>query len=330
MSTAISYLIYNNYKNNYLTIFNKLLIYYVVGLFIGFAIYIFFPNSTDLWMLLSSYGVELTAPDPHVNRFVSVYFDPNYYSIIAIIPMLLSSLLYLKTNRFIYLLLIGLFAISIFLAGSRSGIVSMVAILLYILLPKVFSVIVSLKVKKGIFFPIITILLLLLMSFPFYIENLETLWGRLLSTGSDDSGNARYSSFLIGVDIIKQYPLFGMGYNYLSQYMLSKGLLSSVDSSLVAILCHFGFVLSSFVFVFIGLFLINLYKRIKAYNDSNLLYFIKIFYFYLFVTIFFASNFNNILFYFFWIIPVMVILFYLYIISKKSKRRAILDFNNRF
>jgi len=141
---------------------------------------------------------------------------------------------------------------------------------------------------------------------------------RIVTIKNDDSAYARYLSFMFAVDITRENLIFGTGYNYLASYMLSMGILSSVDSFILTIICNFGVYLSIIIFFILLILLINLYIKVRTFSDVYLLSFIRYFYVYLIIIIFFSSNFNNILLYFFWITPVLFILFYLSLLSKNK------------
>jgi hypothetical protein len=315
VASSLAVAAYKKFKNRYDILFKKILSFYTVGLIIGYLIYIFFPRSNQLWSFLSAHGIVFHG-DPHTNRFISTYFDPNFYSIIAIIPLLLSLLLYKKTTHFIYLLFALFFIISIFLTVSRSGTASLIILLTYLLTSKLLIIFKTRKIKKNTISSILIIFIFILILYPLYSQKINTLLGRVANIKYDESAYSRYLSFLFAVDIIKKYSFFGMGYNYLAPYMLSRGMQSSVDSSILAAICNFGILFTLIIFFMVFIFLINLYKKIKSLNDTNLSFFVKILYSYLIIVIFFASNLNNILFYFFWILPVTFILFYLSLLSK--------------
>src|SRR5579872_1196726 len=62
---------------------------YLKNLFLGMVIFIFFPSSRSFWLFLSNFGIQFNG-DPHIGRFVSTYFDPNYFGAICCIPFLIS------------------------------------------------------------------------------------------------------------------------------------------------------------------------------------------------------------------------------------------------
>ena len=98
-----------------------------------------------------------------------------------------------------------------------------------------------------------------------------------------------------------------MGYHFLSPFAKEEFRLSTMDSSLLNTLIHFGFLGFS---VILSLFLlwsrsqwVN-FCRIKEKNPS-LYNLFKMMYAYLILMIFFTSQFNNCLYYPFWLIPVI-------------------------
>lgn len=296
--SSLAIVAYEKFKNRYDLLFKRMLLFYAGGLIFGFLLYIFFPKSEDLWKFLSSFGIIFKG-DPHINRFISIYFDPNFYASIGIIPILLSLLLYNRTQRYIYLVYGLLFIVSIFLTVSRSGIASFIMLFMYSLLKELLIVFNNLIIKRRLLYALTISFVLLFLTYPIYSESLDRLIERIVTIKNDDSAYARYLSFMFAIDIIRENLIFGTGYNYLASYMLSMGMLSSVDSSILTIICNFGVFLSIIIFFIVLIFLINLYIKVRTFNDVYLLSFVRYFYVYLIIIIFFSSNFNNILLYFF-------------------------------
>jgi hypothetical protein len=149
-----------------------------------------------------------------------------------------------------------LFIVSIFLTVSRSGIAAFIMLFMYSLLKELFIVFNNLIIKRRLLYALTISFLLLLLTYPIYSESLDRLIERIVTIKSDESAYARYLSFTFGINIIEKNLFFGTGYNYLASYMLSIGMLSSVDSSILTIIYNFGIFLSTIIF-FIVLILDN-------------------------------------------------------------------------
>lgn len=65
---------------NFKYIVNTYINVYIILSIISILILIAFPESTELWGFLSSIGIYFNG-DPHINRIVSTYFDPNFLEI---------------------------------------------------------------------------------------------------------------------------------------------------------------------------------------------------------------------------------------------------------
>lgn len=127
---------------------------------------------------------------------------------------------------------------------------------MYSLLKELFIVFNNLIIKRRLLYALTISFLLLLLTYPIYSESLDRLIERIVTIKSDESAYARYLSFTFGINIIEKNLFFGTGYNYLASYMLSIGMLSSVDSSILTIIYNFGIFLSTIIF-FIVLILDN-------------------------------------------------------------------------
>jgi hypothetical protein len=281
----------------------RIVAFYFLGFLIGAIIYVFFPNSIDFWGFLASHGIIFHG-DPHTNRFISIYFDPNYYSSIVLFPLFTSLYCFLESKSKVEVFYIIVFSLSIFLSGSRSGFMLYVIMLLTFILRTMITSLLKMKVHKKWIYSIIVTIIFLFLLYPIYIDSLETMVGRIDRFQEGSSAYARLISAQLAINLIKEHMFLGLGYNYMASYMMSLGLLSSVDSSILGMLVTLGVPIGG------GIILFSLYLsyRFIIYNSkliSSNLKFMSIFIgFYIIFTILFTSNFNNLLFYFYWIVPV--------------------------
>jgi O-antigen ligase len=306
-ANVAGYLLFHVFRTNIKRTFKYILNNYLVVLIISAFIYIVFPNSFEFWRFLSQYGIMFHG-DPHIHRLVSTYLDPNYYSVIAIIPLVISLYLFSVTREKKQLMFILLIMSSIFLTGSRSGIVAMLLLFTAILFRHV--VIANSFTKTGVR-AVLIISVLSLVASPLYISNITRMLIRLSNILVDPSALHRLHSFIMGLELVFERPLFGIGYNYLSSHIESSGgHLSSVDSSLLSMIINFGSIASFIIISLFILWLIIIFKRSK-YADRDFITFLQNFIVYIFIVMFFAANFNNLLFYQFWLFPIIMIGTYL-------------------
>jgi hypothetical protein len=97
ITSSLAIAVYDKFNYRYDLLFKRMLLFYKFDLIFGFLLYILFPKSEDLWKFLSSFGIIFKG-DPHINIFIYIYFYPNFYASIGIIPILLSLLLYNRTQ----------------------------------------------------------------------------------------------------------------------------------------------------------------------------------------------------------------------------------------
>ncbi|XID91103.1 O-antigen ligase family protein [Paenibacillaceae bacterium WGS1546] len=299
-------LLYRRYKDNFIEGLKFILNTYLILVSLGYLIYLIFPQSAEFWSFLKRYGIEFQG-DPHRHRFVSTYFDPNFFAVIAGIPFLicvhLLSVLREKKYVVYLLLIIG----SIFLTGSRSGVVAFLilvsALFLKDLMKKPFVSKYSVKIFAVLVF-------LTLVISPIYWDNLKKMFGRLWNMSTDPSAMHRLESFLFGLEFILDRPLMGLGYNYLAVHMGDAGLrLNSVDSSVLSLLINFGLIFTCLLIVMFFVWANVTYRRHK--DDAVKQKLFTSFIIYIAITVAFSSNFNNVLFYQFWLFPCVMIGSYL-------------------
>ena len=147
-------------------------------------------------------------------------------------------------------------------------------------------------------------------------------FSKLIHTRTDGTAFARGDSFKLGLAILSDYPLFGVGYNYLRLFV--KGILggSSVDSSVLATVVNFGLIPSS---LFVVMFVVWSVNFISSYNslkekDKEVFLSSRAFFAYLLFVIIFTCHFNNVLYYQFWLVPVVAIFTYYSLCIKQIKK----------
>jgi hypothetical protein len=271
---------------------------------LGFLIFLAFPSSAKLWLFLKSIGIPFRG-DPHEMRFISPYFDPNFFGAIAVIPFLLSwhikktdSLLW---YRWSYLF----FAVTIILTWSRSGIATFLFTLSFLILQKLSNK--AFFQRKGVLI-LIGIGVLFFLVLGISAEQAQYFSRRIFGITHDWSALSRLFSFQWGAQLFLKYP-FGVGYNYLAIFLEE---LSSVGSSLLATLICFGapiFLIICILYVFFCVRECFRFQKIKKVSPILYRWYLS-FFVYLQIVVFFTSWFNNILYFQFWLIPMIAIFRY--------------------
>lgn len=263
---------------------------FVFTLAIGALIFLFFPRAHTFFQLLEGMGIRFLG-DPHERRFISTFFDPNYYCAIAIIPLILT---WQMRHQKPYFALSLLFFLSILLTFSRSGIA---AALLVILAGA------SLQIKKTHFKLLRFLPLLLFLGLPFlFSQEFAYFTSRLVHFLDDPSAQNRFATFQFGISTFLEHPLFGIGYNYLPHFLKEESHLMGIDSSFLTTLLTFGLI-PTLAFATYGVI-----WTVKKWRRFTPLF--KWLYFYLLISILFTSQFNNLLYYQFWLIPVIALFVY--------------------
>lgn len=282
---------------------------YVISVIIGCIIFILFPFSNELWILLASYGISFHG-DPHELRFVSCYFDPNYFAAIACIPFLFSYFIAKQTLKIKDIILSVFFLIFIVLSWSRSGIMTLGFLLFFLIIEGIR--------RKGFIVKNLIINSSLLLVFSsvilyFFLDELFYFLNRFFYFIEDKSALSRFNGFKLGWEWFIQRPFFGMGYYFISLHARKEVQLAALDSSLLNTIINFGFIGSCFLFSKVIKIFYNQWKQFNNIKNRHFLLF-KVFkwlYIYVLIMIFFTSQFNNCLYYPFWLIPVVSFWVYL-------------------
>lgn len=313
VSLVGGYSLYKYYGEDYhLALSFFLRIYVFVGI-LALIIFILFPNSEDLWAVLDQHGIVIHG-DPHRNRMLGTYFDPNYFSVIITLPAIFAFTMYADQRKFIYGVLFLFFCSMIVLSESRSGAATgamvlmmwFIELLLRLLSGRTVSVknirMLGVLATLGIFLAIVL------------ASSVGSLSKRIADTGSDDESSMnRLRSLQIGHEMFMTQPLLGYGYNFAVWELLEKKKNTGLDSSVQMILIDFGVLLSSIIGATFVYWIVKCGRRIRirfgSSSGKNRLW--KFYISYVLIVILFASLFNNILFYPFWEIPVIVLGVYL-------------------
>lgn len=191
---AIKYLILQGVT---LTRFIKTMVgsYLIVAIF-GFIQLAIWPNAMDFYRFLSKFGVYLLNPDPHVNRLISTYLDPNFLGSILLIPIgICVAFVFESKRKYKWIITLIVLLVADFLTVSRSGILGLVLfIVIFLGLSSIHrgkskNIVINIK----IFFSTLTIFLSLPIIYSFI--NNSRIFERILGVASDPSALARISSW---------------------------------------------------------------------------------------------------------------------------------------
>lgn len=247
------------------------------NLILGAVIFFVFPRAHLFFAFLDRFGVHFYG-DPHQRRFISPFFDPNYYAAVACIPLILA---WICRKNVLFLAILA----SIVLTFSRSGIVTCLMLL-------------GLQRKKLPFVFLVGLLATLCFS-----QEIFHFFHRMIDLCSDESALARLDTFKTGLQFFWHHPFFGVGYHYLAPlFFLEFGRLAP-DSSLLITLIDFGLIPTLLGLSYAVFWSVRQFGKLRA--PYRILFFWL--YTYTVICIIFTSQFNNLLYYQYWLIPVIVL-----------------------
>ncbi len=288
---------------------------------IGWVIYLVFPDSVKLWLFLATVGIQFIG-DPHSHRFISTFFDPQYYSCIAVMGMWCVTVLYLHDRRRWHMPMLLFLGLAVFLSLSRSGIATLVFTAAWIGLFRIPRFRLSAKMVALIYLGIVGIGL----SLPLF----SYIWARMVekwtTLTTDASALQRLVTATKALQVFSDNPMMGVGYNYIP--LLGNSDISDTpfyDSSLLSFLVTMGILgFVPFCTLFALFFaraagrLKNALPRKPAVADDLKEFMIV----YLVVVVIFTSQFDNVLIYQFWLIPVMALFSYFCCLEDETDRPA--------
>lgn len=175
--------------------------------------------------------------DPHKNRLVSTFLDPNFAGAFLNIGLIYSTFLFIKEKKFKWLLICLSLFLAIILTFSRS---SYLMFIIGIGLTGIF------KFRK-LLVVLIAALIIIYALTPRIQERIQGIWNL------DITAAERIESWRVGMEIFKKQPLGGVGFNNLSSALEEYNLLrthqdlnthsvSGVDSSLIFVLATTGII----------------------------------------------------------------------------------------
>ena len=285
---------------------------------VGFVQYFLFPRARDFYYLFLKIGVNwYYGSDPHIGRMVGLYFDPNYFSSILIIPtaITIKNLFNEKdsSSRAKHLLFLIIFVASILLTKSRSGFLGLIVLLPIQL---IYTGIKKQNYPLIIVFMIISLFTIIILPF----LNISVV-NRVLSGVSDPSAQSRFWKWKIGIDAFASSPVLGIGFNMSKAYYETVNYSivgTGNDSSLIQVLMCSG-TIGIIIFLF---YLFNLFRNNKINPEYKFVYLAGLV----------ICNFNELLFNPLWFFPITLLItnsyYYKRNIVFKKKIRDLLIINN--
>lgn len=282
---------------------NKVIVFllnlYIVVCILGYIQLIFFPIALDYYNIFYSLGVYWANPDPHINRLLSTYFDPNYLASCLVIPFTIALNKWIEGKENKYLIYLIIYGITVVLTVSRSGILGICLVTMFSFLRRKFT-------RKNAMRNILILLLFIIAMIFLAVFDVRIIQ-RVINSSSDKSTFARFSSWESGYEIIKDNLFFGIGYNMIGSYrqhVLHQNVSLSSGygnySSIILILMSSGIIGCFYAAIALIKTLFFDKKFIAKNHDKSII--IKIIGASLII-----CNFNNLLFYILWIFPVILI-----------------------
>ncbi len=238
--------------------------------------------------------LEMYGYDPHKNRLVSTFLDPNFAGTFLNFGLIYCLYFYLTQKKTKWLFLSVSIALALFLTFSRSAyLMSLVSV----------GLLGVFKFKKLLIL-LVVIFITAFAFVPRFQQRVQGIWNL------DITATERIESWKSGFEIFKSSPLIGVGFNNISTKLEELKLLrtfqdesthsvSGIDSSIIFILATTGILGLSFYLLFWGYILLKFIKNKK--EGINLVSVLLI------LALFLNSQFVNSLFY----PPIMISLFLL-------------------
>ena len=263
----------------------------IVLLIFGFIQYLFYSDLRNLYYL---------GWDEHMHRMFSTFLDPNFsggFFVLFLIFISAIGLYFFQINRIKISLIFVIFWLitlaAVYLTFSRSALIMLfVGAFVFLFLVK--------KLKWILVFIVSFLIFAAISSKSFYIENVNLL--RTASTG------ARLESARIAVEIIKENPVLGVGFNSYKYAQIRYGFRdkesalkshadAGTDNSFLFILATTGIAgFASYLYLLFTI-LKQAFKSYKTYREKNIEYYLAIIVITSFVGIIVNSMFINSLFY---------------------------------
>lgn len=312
----VGYMIWQTYGRHHQEVLRTIVQLYLAVSILSLLILAAFPDSLDLYNVFASLGIPYLA-DPHVWRLISPYLDPNLFAAIILLPLLFA----IAVRMWLPALIM---TVALILTVSRSGIGVAIGVFGLIAVYAMAKIIFHGRVKAShlrrapyLFAIAASVGVALWVAFG------DMIMARL-ETPVTEEGSAlmRLESFQIGLMVMQDYPLFGIGFNYgivtaAERTLVSEhqGVQVGFDSSVQTALINFGAIPVVFLALWFWRWAAQTWRNI---GEARLHFALLVLY--ILVTALITSAVNNILFYQFWLIPVVALCTYFSLLSSSWTR----------
>jgi O-antigen ligase len=232
-------------------ILKKILFFSVFIIFLlGLLQIYFFPSFYDLNMHLKGW-------DPHINRLLSTWFDPNFLGALFALTGIISISDYKTNQKKISLFIFSVSLFGLFLTFSRGS---------YLAFFSSFFLYALIYLRKYLILSLILLFLAYNFNprFNLRINNaLNSAYSLVVKTEKtlDPTSYLRLKSWEVGINLFKKHPFLGVGYNnlpYLQKtewtFLTDSHASSGIDSSLLTVLASSGiFGLFFYLWIFFGI-----------------------------------------------------------------------------
>ena len=293
------------YGSNLQKVINFYIVVFVVNTIVAWVIYFIFPDASQLYAFLSLFGV-IYHGDPHLHRLLGTLFDPNFFGNLLILPILMSLYLFDLTRKKKYIAVFIFLLFSEFFTFSRSSLLGLSLGLMFYYLSDIKTFINNCRIKKSLFINTVILAVSIVSIFYLFPDEIIRITERFTSMRQDESAAHRYNNFMLAINLLSQIDvlIFGIGFNFFSYLGLTK--LSSIDSSVLALMVTLG----------IPIFTITAVTMIHLIRSSlwggfveEKLFVKKVYLNYLIVSVL-LSSFNNLLLFPFWFFCMFSLLCY--------------------
>ena len=292
------------YGSNLQKVINFYIVVFVVNTIVAWVIYFIFPDASQLYAFLSLFGV-IYHGDPHLHRLLGTLFDPNFFGNLLILPILMSLYLFDLTRKKKYIAVFIFLLFSEFFTFSRSSLLGLSLGLMFYYLSDIKTFINNCRIKKSLFINTVILAVSIVSIFYLFPDEIIRITERFTSMRQDESAAHRYNNFMLAINLLSQIDvlIFGIGFNFFSYLGLTK--LSSIDSSVLALMVTLGIP----IFTITAVTMIHLIRSsLLGYVEENL-FVKKVYLNYLIVSVL-LSSFNNLLLFPFWFFCMFSLLCY--------------------
>lgn len=280
------------------------LIIFVVNTIIAWVIYFIFPDAGQLYAFLSLLGV-IYEGDPHLHRLLGTLFDPNFFGNLLIFPILICLYLFDLTRKKKYIIIFIFLFFSELFTFSRSSLFGLSLGIMFYYLLDIKNLISNFRIKKSLIINGAILALSIVSMFYFFSDEVIRITERFTSIGQDESAAHRYNNFMLAINLLSRIDvlIFGIGFNFFSYLGLTK--LSSIDSSVLALMVTLGIP----IFTITAVTMIQLFRTSLWGYVEEKLFLKKVYLNYLIVSVL-LSSFNNLLLFPFWFFCMFPLLCY--------------------